>query len=172
VQTRQQALLEQDIASEHSTMPFRAPELFDVKTGKTLDEKVDIWVGSCTTAGADDSPSAVPYMRPRTASHPSKRMGSQSRWLWPAGDTGTRVATQANLSNLSILCWWWIPSVDPISRLSSSRPSKLCVDTDRPFSRREAEETDFTSRRRGTGQAVYGECSYIKFCPYAYTVYP
>jgi serine/threonine kinase 16 len=46
VQTRQQALLEQDIASEHSTMPYRAPELFDVKTGKTLDEKVDIWVST------------------------------------------------------------------------------------------------------------------------------
>jgi serine/threonine kinase 16 len=55
VQTRQQALLEQvrawlfclllqDIASEHSSMPYRAPELFDVKTGKMLDEKVDIWV--------------------------------------------------------------------------------------------------------------------------------
>ncbi|RSH91998.1 hypothetical protein EHS25_009369 [Saitozyma podzolica] len=43
IRTRQQALLEQDIASEHSTMPYRAPELFDVKTGKTLDEKVDIW---------------------------------------------------------------------------------------------------------------------------------
>lgn len=27
-------------------MPYRAPELFDVKTGKTLDEKVDIWVGT------------------------------------------------------------------------------------------------------------------------------
>lgn len=25
-------------------MTFRAPELFDVKTGVTLDEKVDIWV--------------------------------------------------------------------------------------------------------------------------------
>lgn len=25
-------------------MPYRAPELFDVKTGCTLDEKVDIWV--------------------------------------------------------------------------------------------------------------------------------
>lgn len=24
-------------------MPYRAPELFDVKTGTTLDEKVDIW---------------------------------------------------------------------------------------------------------------------------------
>ena len=34
----------QDIAAEHSTMAYRAPELFDVKTGVTLDEKVDIWV--------------------------------------------------------------------------------------------------------------------------------
>jgi hypothetical protein len=34
----------QDIAAEQSTMTFRAPELFDVKTGITLDEKVDIWV--------------------------------------------------------------------------------------------------------------------------------
>lgn len=25
-------------------MAYRAPELFDVKTGITLDEKVDIWV--------------------------------------------------------------------------------------------------------------------------------
>lgn len=25
-------------------MAYRAPELFDVKTGQTLDEKVDIWV--------------------------------------------------------------------------------------------------------------------------------
>nr|ODN77320.1 NAK protein kinase [Cryptococcus depauperatus CBS 7841] len=43
VETRQQALLEQDIASEHSSMPYRAPELFDVKTGIMLDEKCDIW---------------------------------------------------------------------------------------------------------------------------------
>ena len=35
----------QDIAAEQSTMSYRAPELFDVKTGQTLDEKVDIWVG-------------------------------------------------------------------------------------------------------------------------------
>jgi hypothetical protein len=38
----------QDIAAEQSTMTFRAPELFDVKTGITLDEKVDIWV--CTSS--------------------------------------------------------------------------------------------------------------------------
>ena len=29
-------------------MPFRAPELFDVKTETTLDEKVDIWSLGCT----------------------------------------------------------------------------------------------------------------------------
>ncbi|ODO11615.1 hypothetical protein I350_00397 [Cryptococcus amylolentus CBS 6273] len=48
VNTRQEALLEQDIASEHSSMPYRAPELFDVKTGKMLDEKCDIWSLGCT----------------------------------------------------------------------------------------------------------------------------
>lgn len=62
VETRSQALLQQvkesvdsdalqvllvplqDIAAEQSTMAYRAPELFDVKTGVILDEKVDIWV--------------------------------------------------------------------------------------------------------------------------------
>lgn len=36
----------QDIAAEQSTMAYRAPELFDVKTGVTIDEKVDIWVSA------------------------------------------------------------------------------------------------------------------------------
>ena len=44
IENRSQALLQQDIAAEHSTMAYRAPELFDVKTGTTLDEQVDIWV--------------------------------------------------------------------------------------------------------------------------------
>lgn len=48
IETRSQALLQQDIAAEHSTMAYRAPELFDVKTGVTLDEKVDIWSLGCT----------------------------------------------------------------------------------------------------------------------------
>jgi serine/threonine kinase 16 len=70
VETRQQALIQQvkgspaplhlleyslytvqDLAAEQSSMPYRAPELFDVKTGTTLDEKVDIWVcplGCCS----------------------------------------------------------------------------------------------------------------------------
>lgn len=37
-----------DLAAEQSTMTYRAPELFDVKTGTTLDEKVDIWVSERT----------------------------------------------------------------------------------------------------------------------------
>lgn len=44
IENRSQALLQQDIAAEQSTMAYRAPELFDVKTGQTIDEKVDIWV--------------------------------------------------------------------------------------------------------------------------------
>ncbi|KAF5359689.1 hypothetical protein D9756_003082 [Leucocoprinus leucothites] len=48
VETRTQALVQQDIAAEQSTMAYRAPELFDVKTGHMLDEKVDIWSLGCT----------------------------------------------------------------------------------------------------------------------------
>ncbi|RDB25751.1 Serine/threonine-protein kinase ENV7 [Hypsizygus marmoreus] len=48
IENRNQALLQQDIAAEQSTMAYRAPELFDVKTGQTLDEKVDIWSLGCT----------------------------------------------------------------------------------------------------------------------------
>ena len=44
IENRSQALTQQDTAAEHSTMAYRAPELFDVKTGTALDEKVDIWV--------------------------------------------------------------------------------------------------------------------------------
>jgi len=42
------ALAVQDTAAEHSTMPYRAPELFDVKTGSVIDTKVDIWSLGCT----------------------------------------------------------------------------------------------------------------------------
>jgi serine/threonine kinase 16 len=48
VKNRSEALMQQDIAAEQSTMAYRAPELFDVKTGATLDEKVDIWSLGCT----------------------------------------------------------------------------------------------------------------------------
>ncbi|KAI6856427.1 kinase-like protein [Hortaea werneckii] len=48
VTSRALALQIQDQAAEHSTMPYRAPELFDVKTDTTIDTKVDIWSLGCT----------------------------------------------------------------------------------------------------------------------------
>jgi serine/threonine kinase 16 len=48
ITSRSLALAVQDQAAEHSTMPYRAPELFDVKTGSVIDTKVDIWSLGCT----------------------------------------------------------------------------------------------------------------------------
>ena len=48
ITSRSVAIATQDTAAEHSTMPYRAPELFDVKTGTTIDTKVDIWSLGCT----------------------------------------------------------------------------------------------------------------------------
>lgn len=44
IHSRNLALTQQDLAAANSTMPYRAPELFDVKTNTDLTEKVDIWV--------------------------------------------------------------------------------------------------------------------------------
>lgn len=48
ITSRQEALELQDKAAEHCTLPYRAPELFDVKTGAYIDERVDIWSLGCT----------------------------------------------------------------------------------------------------------------------------
>ncbi|KAF2674681.1 kinase-like protein [Microthyrium microscopicum] len=48
ITSRSQAIAVQDEAAEHSTMPYRAPELFDVKSDTTIDTKVDIWSVGCT----------------------------------------------------------------------------------------------------------------------------
>lgn len=48
ITSRSLALAVQDTAAEHSTMPYRAPELFDVKTGSVVDTKADIWSFGCT----------------------------------------------------------------------------------------------------------------------------
>lgn len=48
IPNRSVALAQQDYAAEYATMPYRAPELFDVKVGVTLDERVDIWSLGCT----------------------------------------------------------------------------------------------------------------------------
>ncbi|KAJ1667554.1 Serine/threonine-protein kinase env7 [Coemansia sp. RSA 1813] len=46
-ETRIDALRIQDDAAENCTMPYRAPELFDVHTGVELDERTDIWSLGC-----------------------------------------------------------------------------------------------------------------------------
>ncbi|KAL1899646.1 Serine/threonine-protein kinase env7 [Ceratocystis pirilliformis] len=48
VTSHSQAVAVQDTAAEHSTMPYRAPELFDVHNGAVIDTKVDIWSLGCT----------------------------------------------------------------------------------------------------------------------------
>ncbi|KAH6646427.1 kinase-like domain-containing protein [Truncatella angustata] len=48
ITSRSQAIAMQDTAAEHSTMPYRAPELFEVNTGAIIDTKVDIWSLGCT----------------------------------------------------------------------------------------------------------------------------
>lgn len=48
ITSRKLAIAVQDEAAEHCTMPYRAPELFDVKTGSIIDTKVDIWSLGCT----------------------------------------------------------------------------------------------------------------------------
>ncbi|EFP78301.2 serine/threonine protein kinase [Puccinia graminis f. sp. tritici CRL 75-36-700-3] len=47
IPNRSIALQQQDLAAEHSSMPYQAPELFDVKTGEDLTEAVDIWSLGC-----------------------------------------------------------------------------------------------------------------------------
>lgn len=48
ITSRALALATQDTAAEHSTLPYRAPELFDTKTGTVIDTKTDIWSFGCT----------------------------------------------------------------------------------------------------------------------------
>ncbi|KAJ2779643.1 Serine/threonine-protein kinase env7 [Coemansia javaensis] len=45
--TRVEALQIQDDAAESCTMPYRAPELFDVQRGAEIDERVDVWSLGC-----------------------------------------------------------------------------------------------------------------------------
>ncbi|EPQ27394.1 uncharacterized protein PFL1_04932 [Pseudozyma flocculosa PF-1] len=47
ITSRREAVAHQDYAAERSSMPYRAPELFDVPTDCTLTEAVDIWSLGC-----------------------------------------------------------------------------------------------------------------------------
>ncbi|GMF80420.1 unnamed protein product [[Candida] boidinii] len=48
IKTRAQAITTQELAEEHCTLPYRAPELLDVKVGSEINEKIDIWSLGCT----------------------------------------------------------------------------------------------------------------------------
>ncbi|KAI0462024.1 hypothetical protein LJB42_004629 [Komagataella kurtzmanii] len=44
----QHAISIQELVEEHCTLPYRAPELFDIKSGDTITESIDIWSLGCT----------------------------------------------------------------------------------------------------------------------------
>lgn len=48
ISNRKEAIAMQDLAAERSTLPYRAPELFEVPSECVIDEKVDIWSLGCT----------------------------------------------------------------------------------------------------------------------------
>ncbi len=47
VQERRQALEAQEEAEAHSSAPYRAPELFDVPSRCSIDERTDVWSLGC-----------------------------------------------------------------------------------------------------------------------------
>lgn len=47
IEGRTDALAVQDEAARHSTLPFRAPELFDVASDARLDQRTDVWSLGC-----------------------------------------------------------------------------------------------------------------------------
>lgn len=65
-------------------MPYRAPELFDVKTGAVLDEKVDIWVRPVSVHTREKqlraSRLAVLFSLLRTVIPHSRSMGNLLQW--------------------------------------------------------------------------------------------
>jgi serine/threonine kinase 16 len=48
VKERLDALKLQESCAQHCTAPFRAPELFDISSNSTFDERTDVWSLGCT----------------------------------------------------------------------------------------------------------------------------
>jgi len=65
ITNQREALALQDEAGERCSMPYRAPELFNVDTHGTIDERVDIWSLGCTLYAMcfHESPFDKAYMR-------------------------------------------------------------------------------------------------------------
>lgn len=78
------ALQVQDQAAEHSTMPYRAPELFDVRTGTVIDTKTDIWSLGCTLFACLVGKSPFEMRSDETGGTLSLCVLGGD-WRWPAG---------------------------------------------------------------------------------------
>ncbi|KAK6364885.1 Serine/threonine-protein kinase env7 [Exophiala oligosperma] len=104
ITSRSQAIAVQDIAAEHSTMPYRAPELFDVKTGSVIDTKVDIWSLGCTMYACLVGKSPFEARSDETGGSLSICVLSGD-WRWPGegnankGKAPSRSNTQQSVAN-------------------------------------------------------------------------
>ncbi|KIW16851.1 hypothetical protein PV08_04041 [Exophiala spinifera] len=104
ITSRSQAIAVQDVAAEHSTMPYRAPELFDVKTGSVIDTKVDIWSLGCTMYACLIGKSPFEARSDETGGSLSICVLSGD-WRWPGegsankGKAPSRSNTQQSLAN-------------------------------------------------------------------------
>lgn len=104
ITSRSQAIAVQDIAAEHSTMPYRAPELFDVKTGSVIDTKVDIWSLGCTMYACLIGKSPFEARSDETGGSLSICVLSGD-WRWPGegnankGKAPSRSNTQQSVAN-------------------------------------------------------------------------
>lgn len=115
ITTKQQAGKQQEIAEEHSSMPYRSPELTQVKVGSILDGKVDVWSLGCTLFAMAFGESPFEY-------HINKQGGGSlalailnGQFSFPsATTTSARITYSDGLKELVS----WMLTVDPTERPS------------------------------------------------------
>ncbi|EXJ80678.1 NAK protein kinase [Capronia epimyces CBS 606.96] len=98
ITSRSMAIAVQDTAAEHSTMPYRAPELFDVKTGSVIDTKVDIWSLGCTMYACLVGKSPFEARSDETGGSLSICVLSGD-WRWPGEGNATKGKDKAQPAN-------------------------------------------------------------------------
>ena len=100
ITSRKLAIAVQDEAAEHSTMPYRAPELFDVKTGSIIDTKVDLWSLGCTLYACLEGKSPFEARSEETGGSLSMCvLGGDWRFLSEKNNTGKAKAPPVDGSN-------------------------------------------------------------------------